>query len=913
MTVTLLQTKLYAPPIRPELVSRPRLIERLNAGLHCKLTLVSAPAGFGKTTLVAEWLHSRAAPLSRETGERPGVRAAWLSLDEGDSDPARFFAYLVAVLQQVDPAIGQSAQAMLQGPQPPPPEPLLTALINDIAAVSQPFVLVLDDYHVISALPVHQQLAFLLDHQPPQMHLVIATREDPPLPLSRLRARGQVTDIRRPDLQFAPEETAEFLQRVTHADLPADDVVALQRRTEGWVAGLQLLALSIRGSDDVRRLVDSFTGSNRYVLDYLVEEVFQQQSESIRVFLLKTSMLDRLSGPLCDAVVGEIGDWRSEIASCVQSPISGRQSQAILEYLESSNLFIFPLDESRQWYRYHRLFADLLRHRLQIELGDEVDELHRRASQWYADNGFPDEGVRHALAASDWERATDLIKSGIDDDFLKQGQMATLLGWYQALPEEVVRADPRLCIQVAWPLILTEQLDGAESYLALAERAAEAGGDDALLGDVAVAQVHIARVRGDNQRAMALSERALELLPPDHLSGRCVVAVNLGIAQWFQGRLAEAERTLAEAERAGRGSGNDYGRIAALTFLGRIQAARGKPHQAAESCRELIRLGGQNPMVALAHYDLARLLYEWNDLDAATDHLRQGIALSQRGSPEFQAGGYGTLALVEQARGNEAAAEDALQRAAQLLESADISPATRLYNLVACILVALAQGDLEAAGRMAEQAPKPEESGSFPDCLFLMLARVRLLLAQGQREAAARCLAALQGMASQAGWQSVLVQARVLQALTIPEPDGALAALAEALALAEPLGYVRVFVDAGEPMRALLREAAARGVAVDYVRKLLAALGSEAKDEGRRTKEEQASVIHPPSLVESLSDRELDVLRLLADGQTNQEIALALCVSVNTVKTHLKNVYGKLGVSSRRQAAVQAKKLGLVG
>jgi LuxR family maltose regulon positive regulatory protein len=907
MTVALLQTKLYVPPVRPELVSRLRLVERLNEGLHRELSLISAPAGFGKTTLIAEWLHSRAAPLSREVGEGPGVKAAWLSLDEGDSDPARFFTYLIAALQQVDPAIGQSAQAMLQTPQPPLPEALLTALINDVAAVSQPFVLVLDDYHVISALPVHQQLAFLLDHQPSQMHLVIATREDPPLPLSRLRARGQVTDIRQPDLQFTPEETAEFLRRVTHADLSAGDVAALQRRTEGWVAGLQLLALSVRGSGDVRRLVDSFTGSNRYVLDYLIEEVFEQQPADTQEFLLKTSVLDRMCSSLCDAIMG-VSESASQRVS--DSPIrSFADSREILRHLESTNLFVVPLDESRQWYRYHRLFADLLRHRLRIELGDQVDELHRRASQWYADNGFPDEGVRHALAASDWERAANLIKSGINDDFLKQGQMATLFGWYRALPEEVVRADPQLCIQVAWPLILTEQLDRAESYLALAEQTAEVEGDGALLGDVAVAQVHIARVRGDNQRAMVLSERALDLLPPDHLSGRCVVAVNLGIAQWFQGRLAEAERTLMEAERAGRGSGNDYGRFAALTFLGRIEAARGKPHQAAESCREMIRHGGQNPMVALAHYDLARLLYEWNDLDTAADHLRQGIELSQRGSPEFQAGGYGTLALVEQARGNGAAAQDVLQEAARLFENADISPATRLAVLACHILVALGQGDLDAAARLVERAPKAEESGSFPDYLALMLARVRLFLALGQREAAAGCLATLQGMASQAGWQSAVIQARVLQALTIPDPDEALAALSEALTLAEPLGYVRIFVDAGKPMRALLEEAAAQGIAVDYVRKLLAVFEGGTTSEEQRAKAARGAA---KGLVEPLSDRELDVLRLLADGRTNQEIAQALCVSVNTVKTHLKNVYGKLGVNNRREAIAKAKKLDLV-
>jgi LuxR family maltose regulon positive regulatory protein len=905
----LLATKLFVPPTRPELVSRPRLVERLKEGVHRKLTLVSAPAGFGKTTLVSEWVASGKQPI------------AWLSLDEGDGDPARFFAYLIAALQQIDPDVGQSAQAMLQSSQSPPLEALLTALINDAAAISQPFILVLDDYHVITALPVHGQLGFLLDHQPPQMHLVIATREDPPLPLSRLRARGQVTDVRQADLQFTPEETGEFLRRVAQADISLDDVVALQRRTEGWVAGLQLLALSIRGSEDMRRRVDSFTDSNRYVLDYLVEEVFEQQSARVQEFLLKTSILERLCGPLCDAVV-RMSDWQPKVApsqrgsNSTQSSDAYRSfadSQAVLEHLERTNLFVVPLDESRQWYRYHRLFADLLRRRLETVLAEETERLHQRASQWYADNGFPEEGVRHALSARDWERAVNLVTSGIDDALLKQGRMATLLGWYEALPDEVVRANPQLCIQVAWPLILTEQVDAAGPYLALAEQAAEAQGDSALLGDVAVARVHIARLRGDNRRAMELSKRALELLPPDHLSGRSVVGVNLGIAQWFQGQLAEAEQTLTEAERAGRESGNDYARFAALTFLGRIWAARGKPCRAAESCREMIQHGGQNPMVSLAHYDLARLLYELNDLDTAADHLRQGIALNERGSPEFQAGGHGTLALVEQARGNEVAAQEALQKAAQLLENPDISPATRLYNLVVHILVSLVRGDVETAAQVAEQAPAPEESGSFSDYLFLMLAQARLLLAQGQQEAAAGCLAALKGMASHAGWQSALVQARALQALTIPDADGALSTLAEALALAQPLGYVRTFVDAGEPMRALLERAAKRGVASAYVNKLIAAFKAEGQRSGG---EKEPRVLSSPSksfaLPESLSDRELEVLRLLAGHHTNQEIAQAMCVSINTVKTHLKNVYGKLGVHNRKRAVTRAKELGLL-
>ena len=916
---SLLKTKFYVPPIRPALVSRPRLVERLNAGLFGPgghfaraLTLVSAPAGFGKTTLIREWLGGLDHPHT------------WLSLDEGDNDPARFFTYLVAALQGIDREIGLAAQAMSQAPQPPPPEALLTSLINDVTATPDSFILVLDDYHLIQTLPIHQLLTFLLEHQPPQMHLVIGSREDPPLPLSRLRARGQMMDVRQADLRFTAEETADFLRRVMRLDLPSADVATLHRRTEGWIAGLQLAALALQGPlalpgppsmrarAEARRIVQSFTGSHRFVLDYFLDEVFHRQPASVQDFLLKTSILDRFTAPLCDAVlrIGEsasqrIGDSANQRIGEGKGKVE--TSQGVLEYLECNNLFVVPLDESRQWYRYHHLFADLLRHRLDIGIED-VASLHRRASQWYADNGFPADAIRHALAACDWEKAASLIVD-VSGDMLSRGEVVTLLGWLRALPDEVVFPSPHLCLEYIWPLILSDQIDAAESYLARAEQGALESEIPSLQGDIAVARAHIARVRGDDARVIELSEQALSLLPEDELSGRGIVAANLGIAQWFRGHLAEAERALLEARRSGRGSGNEYTRWAASVFLGRIQAARGELRQAAASCRRIIQRGGQSPIVAPAHFDLGRLSYEWNELETAADHLQQGIELARRGgSAEFEVGGCAALAFVRQAQGERAAAEAALQRADQLLDHPSIPPPTRLYALVSHVVVALGQGDLDAASRLVQRSPKPEEAGSFPDSLLLMLARARLFLAQGRRAAAAAQLEALHDMASRAGWQSAVTQARALQALVAPGLDEALTVLTEALTRAEPEGYVRTFVDAGEPMAALLRQAAAaHGIAADYARRLLVAFRAPGLPSGLKPE-----TVQPETLVEPLSGRELGVLGLLAGGHTNQEIALALCVSVNTVKTHLKNIYGKLGVHSRSEATARAKELGLL-
>ena len=728
----LMLTKLYVPHLRAEHLLRPRLTRRLDEGLTRKLTLVCAPAGYGKTTLVAEWVAGRTtAPTTHIAGASElrrsspvGInlpRSAWLSLEASDSDPARFLTYLVAALQQIDPAIGQGIEpnlhSSMQGGSAASREALLAPLINSVAAVSFPFVLVLDDYHLITALAVHLQVAFLLEHQPPQMHLVIATRDDPQLPLAKWRAKGQIVEVRQGDLQFTPEETLEFLRRMAQTELPAAGLAAVQQRTEGWPAGLELLAHSMRNCGDVPALLESFTGSDRYILDYLMEEVIERQPTDIQDFLLKTSVLDRLSAPLCDAVTERT------------------DSAALLLTLDQRNLFIVPLDRSREWYRYHHLFADLLRHRLALQAPESIGQLRGRASRWHAENGFPADAVRHALAAHAWDAAAALI-SRLTSDLLKRGEITTLLGWYRALPGTLVRDQAELCAGMSWPLILTGQIDEAERYLSLAEKGPEGDGESSLrdnvfAGTITAARAYIARIRGDGRRAMELSEQALALLPHDDPQARSVVATNLGIAYWYTGKLDRADQVLGEAVEMGRRSENQYAGLAAQLFICKILAARGSLEQAADGYRQVIQLGGDMPFVALAHSDLAKVLFDRNELAAAAAHADQAIALSkQSGQPELQIAAARTLALIEQALGEQASAEQAVAEVERLAQRPGLSPSALSHALAYRIMIALMAGDLGEARQLADRSPPLSNPGPLPDYVLLSLAQARLLLAE---------------------------------------------------------------------------------------------------------------------------------------------------------------------------------------
>jgi LuxR family transcriptional regulator, maltose regulon positive regulatory protein len=898
MKIPLLTTKLYAPPLRPNLVPRPHLVERLDEGLRLgrKLTLVSAPAGFGKTTLVSAWARTCDWPV------------AWLSLDEGDNDPVRFLTYLSAALRSAGVEIEEDVAET---------ETFLTALVNRANAVT-PFILVLDDYHLITVLPVHDALTFVLDHLPENMHLVIASRADPPLPVARLRGRGQLTELRLADLRFKSDEAAEFLGRVMGLGLSDGDVTALTARTEGWVAGLQMAALSLQGKDDVSRFVAAFTGSNRYILDYLLEEVLHRESERVQAFLLQTSILERLCGPLCEAV---IGDWRPEIDSA-ESPISGLQSQTTLEYLESSNLFILPLDSERRWYRYHRLFADLLRRRLQQAHPDLVPVLHRRASAWFEQNDLTAEAIDHALAAEDFERAADLLEANAEA-ILMRGEVATFLRWIDALPDGLVRARPTLCVSYAWMLLWQgHSLKRIESLLRDAEE-----GDERVLGRATALRGLIAGLRGKTERTVELCSLALEQLPENDRFVRPLALWLLRAIGLTEGEGQVDMQALDDVLRMSQSAGNVMLSVMITCNRAEILMRQGQPHEAAATYQKAVEMatdaqGQRMPIAGQALVGLGELSREWGELDAAERFLVEGIELAEQWTEVGSFDAYVALMRVRWVQGDVEGARDALRKAQDLAVQYDVTDLDDLSVAMFQAWMWISQGDLEPARRWAEERglfeyidiPLQEGAGDSYDLRmrkYELLVLARLLIAQGRPGGALKLLESLIPAAEWRGRPALLVEIHALQALAYQaqgDLNRALDALACALSLAEPRGYVTIFAGEGEPMRALLREAAKRGVvrdmAADYVRELLAALGAKER--------ESSATLVPSVLTEPLSERELEVLQLLNTHLSSTEIAEQLCISANTVRFHIKNIYGKLSVHSRSDAVQRAEVLGLL-
>jgi LuxR family maltose regulon positive regulatory protein len=921
---SLLATKLFMPPVRAALVPRPRLTARFTHGLARPLTLVSAPAGSGKTTLLSEWRSERV----KAEGERMKGNSritvqpssfslhpshlAWLSLDADDNDPARFLAYLTAAVAQVRPGFGGPALALLRSSQPPAAPAILAHLIQELCALGEALVLVLDDYHLITAQAVHDGLTYLLDHMPAQLRLVILTRADPPLPLARLRARDQLSEIRAGDLRFTAEEAAAFLNQVMGLSLAPADVAALEARTEGWIAGLQLAALSMQGHSDITAFVKAFTGSHLYISEYLVEEVLQRQPEAVQRFLLRTSILERLNGALCEAVAG-LPD-----------------GEALLMTLHRANLFVVPLDDAGQWFRYHHLFADLLQARLRQSLpAGAVAALHQRAAAWYEQHGLAAEAFAHALAAADFDHAARLVEAHAYR-LMTSGELATCLQWMAALPETVAGQRPLLLVIKAWAFTFSGSIHQVEPALRQAEALIQLEPDSPtgreVRGNAAGMRAFFAMLAGDFAPALELAERAEALLPEGGLGARSLLPYTRGAALRAQGQYEQAARAFAENVQMGEAADNLLIWATGITEIVNTRRMQGRLCEAAEVGRQALqRLAerGVEAFGSLAKIEVAlcEVLRERNGLEETRTRLGQVLARMQAWDmPTDRLFAHLGLIRALEAQGDVAGALEHLRVAKELRDAHPVLAALAHNVDMAEIRLALAAGQVaQAARRLEDLRPGTHPLVQSREQQLIMLARVRL--AQGRSDDAATVLEALAADAAAGDHKAALIETLALLACARQaqgESGPAVRVLIEALALAEPEGFVRVFVDQGDVMQSLLIAAARR-------------LTLAADDESIRLKAYSARLLDafqpgpgtgpapngsPPTraaaVVEPLTPRELEILQLVAAGDSNRAIAEKLVITVSAVKKHTGNIFGKLGVNSRTQAVARARELGLL-
>lgn len=911
MSAPILATKLFVPTLQGNRVPRRRLITQLDESLERKLTLISAPAGFGKTTLLAEWIEQK--------DKGPGTkdeRYAWLSLDENDNDPTLFLAYLVAALQTVDQALGETAVSLLQSPQPPSTHLVMGSIINDLASRQERLVLTLDDYHIIENQVIHEALTYLLDHQPPGLHLALTSRADPPLPLSRLRVRQQMTEIRAADLRFTHEEAAAFLQQVWQINLSPDHIAALEQRTEGWIAGLQLAALSLerlKSAAEITDFVNAFSGSHRYVLDYLADEVLQQQSPEVQTFLLHSSILERLCADLCQAVL-ETAD-----------------AQTMLENIEAANLFLIPLDGRRQWFRYHHLFADLLRHRIKQTRPNLLPTLHRRASQWFEAQGNIEEAIKHAMSAGDMQRSAKLL-AGVRWQAHSRGQIVTLQRWLDMLPTEIVDQNGTLAMGRVWIYLYSGRIAEAEAYLAWVEPILAAQQDDETpavwRGEMAVLQAQLALNHGEFQQALWHIERARTLMPEDNLFARSLMELLSGGVYRSLGRLEEAKEAYIASGELGSQTNDQTMVLWSLTGRAGLHDIQGQLEQAEALCHQALALvqdkrGRYLPAASVPLIGLGRIQRQWNNLDNAQRYLEEALQLAQNvGLTSVAMDGGIALAMVYAAQGAFEQAHNALDQSRQFTQRSQFQLAALKVSAAEAFLWLL-QGEVEKAATWADDfmaqigESRIGEAGGWFEPEYTILARI--WLARGKAEAAQRLLAGLLLSAESAGRVARVIEILTLQALAWQadgDSDQALARLTDALALAQPQGYVRLFADEGRPLGELLAKVVLMETAVsDYAADLLTAFDTSQAATTFQPADKTAPTISPELahwLAEPLSERELEVLTLVAQGMTNREVSERLFVSLATVKKHMENIHGKLYVSNRTQAVARARELGLL-
>ena len=805
----LLKTKLYIPIPPASRVVRTTLIDRLGEVEKKALTVLSAPAGFGKTTLLAEWIAHSPLPI------------AWLSLDHGDNDPYRFLAYLIYTLESIHDDIGNEAHKLLIATQPVPVHIILASLINDLEAAGGHYVLVLDDYQFITAHPVHELMTYLLDHMPVNMHLVIATRADPPLGLARLRSKGKFLEIRTNDLRFQPNETVEFLNHIMELHLSPDDLLLLDKKIEGWIAGLQMAALSIQGREDASHFIRTFSGSNRYILDYLTDEVLSNQTRDIRTFLIQTSILDRMRSSLCTSVVEweEPGANLDTTKTAGEAPGPGHDCQAILEYLEQTNLFIVPLDDEKCWYHYHHLFADLLRAQLLRSLSAQgVAQLHVRAADWFAHNGSYLEAIQHASMASDDERVERFVKQNYLE-LMSRGEQSWLRSWTGNLSKDLVYSRPWLCIYEAYSHSWFGELDEADRLLEEAEKripseisAPEA---DSIQGLLAYVKSRVTAMRGDIHRAIELCLVARKYVPAGNQAMQLDTLITLGYEYFLNGDYANASQVLNETIRSGISAGAVINTVAASCVMARLYAVQGLLNRSTEMYQKAAHAipeeSGQHLGArALVDVGIADVLCERNDLVAAQAHMQQGLALLHFwGKADDLVLAHITLARIHLAQANKSDANEAVEKAFQVIQTSGVFSEARHAVEIAEVKVWLAQGDLQAANRWAASWDK--RSGS--DDLFgfenelTAITRARIYIAQNKPKDALGMLLHLEETARSAGRMGRVIEILLLQALAMQELsdfEHAMLTLTICLTLAEPEGYVRIFLDEGKSMLSLL-------------------------------------------------------------------------------------------------------------